>query len=444
MRKILILGLIFSALWQCRGPEGLQTNNLSYLYNKQEVGLRPKFYIVPISDTLFQVDYKLETGDFLFSRPTDNSEYEARIQIEYRLLPTLESTSVLDSGIIQLDHRVSKVQNEILNGQFNLKMPNDLPQVLLYIKVSDRNRGSSQANFIKIDNSSYNASSYFLLKDSTGRQLFKNHIPPGLAFQVEHSLLPNSKLYVSHYRRDFPFALPPYSTKEEEAFDIDPDTTFLVPAGENIKLSEPGFYHFRLDTSQWKGFSIASYYPSFPLVGDHVKMAEPLRYLTTQKEYEEMKALMDKPEELKKWIDDFWIRRGGSSERARNLVANYYQRVEAANRNFSSYLEGWKTDRGIVYIIYGPPNAVYRSSSGEAWVYGNESSALSYYFNFIHLENPFTDNDYSLDRSSEYRYGWGQAVEAWRRGHIYNSKDIRREQDNYDQLQYRSRTPMWY
>ncbi len=444
MRKIFLIGFSLLMLSQCRGPEGLQTNNLSYLYNKQEVGLRPKFYLVPESDTLFSVNYQLQTQDFLFSRPTDESEYEARIRIDYQLLPNLESSTILDSGVVAFNYRVKKVKNELLKGSFKLVLPDDSPKSLLYLKVSDLNRGSSQVNFLWIDNSSYNASSYFLLKDSAGNSLFKNHIPPGIPFKVEHSLLPAKQFYVSHYRRDFPFALPPYSSQEDQAFDIKPDTTFIVPANTNLIFKEPGFYHFRLDTNQWNGFSIHSYYQAFPLIGNHQQMADPLRYLTTQREYSEMQAVYDKPEELQKWIDDFWIRRGGSSERARNLVANFYERVEASNQNFSSYLEGWKTDRGIVYIIYGPPNAVYRSSAGEAWVYGNENSALSYYFNFIHLDNPFSDNDYSLERSNQYRYGWGQAIEAWRRGHIYNSKDIRREQDNYDQLQYRSRNPMWY
>lgn len=444
MRKVLLLALITSLLWTCRGPEGLQTNNLSYLYNKQEVGLRLNFYLVPESDTLFKVNYQIETKDFLFSRPTDDADYEARIRIEYRLLPSMESTEILDSGWAEINHHVPVVTNEILTGDFDLRLPEDYPNSTLYLKVIDRNRGSSQANFLRIDNSNYNSASYFLLKDTAGVPIYRNHIPPGAPFFLEHSLLPNQEFYISYYNRDFPLALPPYSTKEDEPFDIDPDTTFKVPANQPLTLKQPGFYHFRLDTSQWKGFSIHSYYPAFPLVGNHKQMAEPLRYLTTQKEYDELQKVLEDPEDLRKWIDEFWIRRGGSNERARNLVANYYLRVEAANRNFSSYLEGWKTDRGIVYIIYGPPNAVYRSSGGEAWVYGNESSGLSYYFNFIHLDNPFTDNDYSLDRSPQYRYGWGQAIEAWRRGHIYNSKDIRREQDSYDQLQYRNRSPMWY
>ena len=56
--------LLIVALTDCRGPEGLQTNNLSYLYNEQEVGLRPHFFVEPESDTLFKVFYQLETEPF--------------------------------------------------------------------------------------------------------------------------------------------------------------------------------------------------------------------------------------------------------------------------------------------------------------------------------------------------------------------------------------------
>lgn len=442
-KRWLIFGLILTLAY-CRGPEGLQTNNLSYLYNKQEVGLRPQFFIEPESKTLFRVFYQVETEQFLYTRPTDDSEYEARIRIEYRLLPSLESSTILDSGLVSFNHRVTQVQNEILKGNFAIELPAETTKAILFLKIYDINRGSSQANFQWIDNHNYHANSYFQLRDSADNFIFHPHIPRGLPFKVSHSVLDAKEMYVSYYRREFPLALPPYSLKEEDSFEIESDTTFIAPADQLLSFPQTGFYHFRMDTAQWSGLTVYNFYPEFPYVNNHQRMAEPLRYLTTQKEYTEMLALMDKPEELKEWIDDFWIRKGGSAERARSLVAAYYQRVEDANRNFSSYLEGWKTDRGIVYIIYGPPNAVYRSSSGEAWVYGNENSALSYYFNFIHLDNPFTDNDYSLERSNQYRYGWGQAIEAWRRGHIYNSKDIRREQDDYDQLQYRSRSPMWY
>jgi hypothetical protein len=127
-------------------------------------------------------------------------------------------------------------------------------------------------------------------------------------------------------------------------------------------------------------------------------------------------------------------------------VAAYFGRVESANRNFSSYLEGWKTDRGLMYIIYGPPSEVYRNQQSETWIYGDRNSSLSYIFNFVKVENPFTDNDFALNRLSEYRYGWGQAVGAWRNGRVYGTKDIQREQNARDaQLRQQRASPtVWY
>lgn len=447
MRKASVFALFLIAALSCRGPEGLQTNNLSYLYNDQEMALRPHFRFEYQSDTLCVVHYRLETGNFLFTRLSDDKTYEAHVHINYQLLPRMENVEVLDSGSIAIHHQVLDVSNKVISGSFELKLPpeNKSPEKLtLYVSTKDKNRGSEQSNFILLPRGNLNNPNNFNLRDTSGNVLFTNHLPAGVHFRLEHNLLQPKYFYVSFYRREFPLALPPYSSKGSQSFDIDPDTTFLVPADSVLAFKAEGFYHFRLDTSQWSGFTMYSFYQHFPMVGTHQDMAGPLRYLTTQSEYNDLLALMDKPEKLRNWIDDFWIRKAGNAQRAREMVRGFYERVESANRFFSSYHEGWKTDRGILYIIYGPPNKVYRSSAGEAWVYGNESSGLSYYFNFIRLDNPFSDNDFELDRSPQYRYGWGQAIEAWRRGHIYNTKDIRREQDDYDQLQYRTRTPMWY
>ena len=42
-----------------------------------------------------------------------------------------------------------------------------------------------------------------------------------------------------------------------------------------------------------------------------------------------------------------------SLERAKELIKNYYGRLQHANLFFTSYLEGWKTDRGMIFMIFG-------------------------------------------------------------------------------------------
>ena len=82
---------------------------------------------------------------------------------------------------------------------------------------------------------------------------------------------------------------------------------------------------------------------------------------------------------------------------------------------FSSDREGWKTDRGMIYIVFGPPNSVFRKELKETWVYGNVESNLAVTFDFFRIQSPFTDNDYWLNRSTSYGQSWNNAVEIWRR-----------------------------
>ena len=55
----------------------------------------------------------------------------------------------------------------------------------------------------------------------------------------------------------------------------------------------------------------------------------------------------------------------------------YYQRISTANARFRSYNEGWLTDMGRVYIIYGEPLTIEkflgpnRLSVYSRWTYGN-------------------------------------------------------------------------
>ena len=69
-------------------------------------------------------------------------------------------------------------------------------------------------------------------------------------------------------------------------------------------------------------------------------------------------------EERRKRFEEFWEKNnpipGAKTNRA---MIEYYSRVSYANEHFRHFIEGWKTDRGMIYIIYGPPNYVDRHPS---------------------------------------------------------------------------------
>ena len=139
------------------------------------------------------------------------------------------------------------------------------------------------------------------------------------------------------------------------------------------------------------------------------------RYIMAKKEFDICMSSPDK----KLAIDKFWLDIGGSSERAKELIRKYYGRVQEANKLFTSYQEGWKTDRGMIYVVFGAPNKVSKRKNGEVWTYGESGNPNAVFFQFIKVINPFTDNDYTLERNESFKMPWYQAVDLWRQGRIY-------------------------
>jgi GWxTD domain-containing protein len=183
-------------------------------------------------------------------------------------------------------------------------------------------------------------------------------------------------------------------------------------------FNKPGFYHIQSDTSTKDGLTLFRFNDDFPYIKKPAQLLLPLRYLTSKQEYD----AMDSYKNVKTAVDSFWVYAGGSHDRARDLVKKFYNRVQRSNEYFSSYVEGWHTDRGLIYIVYGPPNIVYKNSDSENWVYGEEKNFNYLTFTFLKVINPFTDNDFRLDRSQVFKTSWYNSVEMWRQGRVMADK----------------------
>jgi len=142
---------------------------------------------------------------------------------------------------------------------------------------------------------------------------------------------------------------------------------------------------------QWSGL---------PLVIDNLDAAiDQLTYTAESGELDYIKKATTQ-EEKKKRFYEFWKKRNPSPNSERNeAMEQYYGRVAVANKNFSHYVEGWKTDRGMVYIMFGPPSNIDRhpfdsdAKPYEVWYYND----LNYRFLFVD-QSGF--GDYRLDPST--------------------------------------------
>jgi GWxTD domain-containing protein len=73
-------------------------------------------------------------------------------------------------------------------------------------------------------------------------------------------------------------------------------------------------------------------------------------------------------EEREQFIEAFWQRRNPDPDSAENTFKEeHYRRIAYANEHFSSGIPGWKTDRGRIYIMWGPADEVQSHPSGGSY-----------------------------------------------------------------------------
>jgi GWxTD domain-containing protein len=111
------------------------------------------------------------------------------------------------------------------------------------------------------------------------------------------------------------------------------------------------------------------------------------QYVATDAEREQWQKLTDVTAK-QKFLTEFWIRRDIRPETSVNeFREEYNKRVDFADEHYSvGQRQGWRTDRGRVYIVYGPPDEIDRSPSSsdsnpyEIWHYNSLQGGVIFVF----------------------------------------------------------------
>jgi GWxTD domain-containing protein len=85
---------------------------------------------------------------------------------------------------------------------------------------------------------------------------------------------------------------------------------------------------------------------------------------------EEKKAFhqLNTDEEREQFVEQFWLRRDPTPDTDENeFKEEHYRRIAYANEHFASGIPGWRTDRGRIYIQYGPPDEIESHASGGSY-----------------------------------------------------------------------------
>jgi len=91
-------------------------------------------------------------------------------------------------------------------------------------------------------------------------------------------------------------------------------------------------------------------------------------YIITDEEKASFKRLTTDDERYQ-FIESFWLRRDPSPDTIENETRDeHYRRIAYSNERFASGKPGWKTDRGRIYITWGPPDQIESHPSGGSYL----------------------------------------------------------------------------
>ncbi len=408
-----ILFLIIFVVSSCKTGNEITYTNLSYLYNPnvdlQISGMR----VYHKNDSISTVFVKYYTSGFMYKQPDAKDYFRADYKFSYQLFQSYESNNIISEGSFVLTDSLYYQNAVTLEFEFPIKarFPGNF---LLEVRLTDLNADESILFPKTVYKNSVNNAQNFLPVDEVDNVIYDNWISWKTQFRILCNSLENSELLVDYYNNDFPAAPPPFSQAHANKYKYDPDESFAVKMdkdeSEKMQFAQEGIFHFQCTKEDREGLTLFRFHDYYPQVSKPRHLIPPLRYLTSNKEFKQLINAADP----KQAVDSFWVATAGSEERALALIKKYYSRVEYANQYFSSYKEGWKTDRGMLYIIFGEPATVYRRTDIETWVYGEQGNRVFLTFDFIKAINLFTENDYELQRQTDFKQQWYNAVLYWR------------------------------
>lgn len=339
-----------------------------------------------------------------------STEDVANISLIYQIVPSFEGGAVKMMDTIALKpHNVTQIR-ENFYFSFDINNKQDWVGNVLIVRILHTKTLSNAFQIVRLEKTQN--MSFSLV--STKKKNFNHTVLVADTLHFESDISRN--ITVFRFKNNFEPATTPMQTQvlNTKKAVLEVDSQFVVPTNEFFSLQTEGLYFAQTDTSSKEGLSFLITNKSFPKYRRAEDLLAAVVYISSLEEaYQFSRSKQKKPA-----LDRFWFQISGDAENAKRLIKRYYDRIEYANRSFTSYKEGWKTDRGMIYVVFGRPDYINRKADSEEWVYDSESKNFQNRFVFQKKSTVFSDNSYDLIRDAQYRTIWYEAVEKWRKGKI--------------------------
>ncbi len=409
--------LILLMFFGCKTYEPVtKGQNLAYLYRPGATSLHPRFVVYHNSDSTSKLMVMVYPTELLFNKANEDGDYKAWLSIQYRSREIGSGRALSDSAILEFPLEISGLDKPFITN-ISLKTKAQ-KEYIVEVVTMDRLRKRAVQSFIFVDKTSEtNSQNFFALKQSSRSLLFNPVVDSLLKFIIYSPKLTFDSLFVRYYKPDTRIPYPPNLLLSTSLFLERADSSWKIGVfkSEGISLTNMGIYQFLQNENDKQGYNMYYFGEHFPMVKTPEQMIGPLIYLADDKE---MRALRNN-ESAKIAVDNFWLEAGNDINRAKELIRIYYNRVFYSNYYFTSFKEGWSTDRGMIYLIYGPPGTMYKTATQERWIYGKEYSNNNIEFIFKKINHPLSNSVFRLQRSADLNSKWVQAVRAWRQGRVF-------------------------
>jgi GWxTD domain-containing protein len=400
-----------------------ETNvQMASLYNPSRLSLHPDFSIFHAEDDYSILYIRAYPSELRFNQTNEDFEYRAMLKVKYEILGLDESLggegALLDSAsvVYKLGAQEEKSPAFLASLHIPIRQGN---RYMLKLETLDMNRGSIGLKYLYVDKTDpRSAQNFKVVSTFSGYPKFMRFFLTGERFNVQYRDRSVDSIYVNYYTLSSELPRPPITATADYTMNYVPDTSFVFPVLDTVDydLRYQGMYHVSVDREQEEGLTLFNFGGYFPDVKSPRELMEPLFYLTTLTEYKDLRTKSNR----KLAVDDYWLRIGNSMEKSRELIRIYYNRVIYSNLYFTSNKEGWKTDQGMVFILFGPPNRIQMTGNGESWFYYARRRSKVVEFRFQREQDAFSDQNMIWQKTTDSQMYLNEAIRSWRSGKVYS------------------------
>lgn len=402
IKRLALISLLLIFALKLSAQSRMSSAEISYLYNEKNEflvqhrvaseGNKVKVYLKFIlnSGNVRISDYKLSYD--VRSSYIDEKEVNSSVVID--------SANVIDVAFRQY----------VYAFEFD-KLDSD---ALLVIDVYNMARDKHYNSDIPLVIKDWSPAPFLLFEADRDIPYFASYINKEYPVRVMSPFSTNASYELNGVTNNQPVGLPPFDDSQKEGpTEVPLDTAYGVNHGEQFEFYTEGLYKIQSQDYADHQLSIVVTDEFHPYFGNFNSLVSPLIYVSTNDEYNEMKSA----EEGRGAFENFVNNSISSNERvAKDFVKYYYRRVRKSARLFTENKQGWKTDRGMVYQVFGNPSQVFRNESTELWVFPSSTGGRVRFIFDIIPENGMLK--YKLIRAKRYRENWMLAVTQWRSGRI--------------------------